>query len=460
MTGRMPERENFFTISPLFTDLYEISMAGIYFQDFPETIATFELWIRDYNPQFGYYIFSGLEFVIDYLLNLHFSEEEIQFLKEHPMLKYLPEQFFNYLSIIKFTGDLWAVEEGKVVFPGEPLLRIKAPLIEAQLVETALLNFITYSTLVSTKAKRVCYSARLDGKERVVIEFGARRSHGPSASLIGARAAYIGGCNGTSNLLASKLFGIPCMGTMAHSYVMSYPTEEEAFQRYQEQYPTFSILLVDTYNTMEAVKKLPKLKSKDIKAIRIDSGDLFREPFEIRSCLDSQGFKNTGIFLSGDLDEYIIYDLILNKVPADGFGVGTKLVTGGDEPYLSTIYKLVALEENGKVKYVAKLSSSKETYPGEKEIIRIEEDGRYVEDIVVSSDEVGAGEGLLKKYIDRGRLIKKSPALDTIRSGAEEEFKKLPDGVKSIRNPSRYPIRYSDTLKLRLKEIERERGEK
>ncbi|HDD64857.1 MAG TPA: nicotinate phosphoribosyltransferase [Firmicutes bacterium] len=434
----------------LFTDLYEITMSAVYFYEFKDTWGIFELWVRNLPEKRGYLVFCGLEFAVNYLLNLHFTEEEIEFLKKHPSLSHIGDQFFEYLSGLKFTGNLYAMPEGTVFFENEPVLRIEAPIVEAQIVETALLNFITYNTSVATKASRIKYASQIDGKERKIVEFGARRASDFLSSIYAARASYIAGFDGTSNMLAGKIFKIPTFGTMAHSFVLSFKSEIEAFKKYIKYFPQTAILLIDTYDTIQGAKKV-KMAGKDIKAVRIDSGDVISISKEVREILDRDGMEKTGIFVSGDLDEYKIYQFIKNSAPIDGFGVGTKLVTSDDAPYLGSVYKLVELRKGNERKKVAKFSKGKVTYPGAKQILRFEENGKFNHDLVISEDEdVKGGERLLIKIIENGNLVYNLPDLENIRNYVSKQILKLPESVKDIYNPSKYEVKFSERLEKLL----------
>ncbi|MCD6407500.1 nicotinate phosphoribosyltransferase, partial [bacterium] len=347
-------------------DLYEITMSYVYWKEIPDTQATFELWVRNLPENRNYLVACGLEHIINYILNFHFSEQDIKYLSSHPVFKKIDRKFFDFLKNLKFTGDLWAIPEGTIFFEGEPVLRITSSIIESQLLETAILNLFSYPTLIASKSSRVYYSSTFDGKKRMVVEFGARRTPGMSASLIAARASYITGFDGTSNVMAGEIFNIPTFGTMAHSFVLAFEDEETSFKKYYENFPESTVLLIDTFNSEKAVKKITEI-GKGIKAVRIDSGDIKKETKKVRKILDEIGMKDTGIFLSGDLDEYKIYEIVKSGCPVDGFGVGTRLVNSSDCPYLSTIYKLVEIEREKEIKMVAKLSEGKITYPGKKQ---------------------------------------------------------------------------------------------
>src|SRR5712692_9713257 len=324
----------------LTTDLYELTMAAAYFENGLRNRAIFELFIRKLPRHRSYLIVAGLEQALDYLSTLRFTADQIDYLREHPSFKNVSREFFDYLGEFRFTGDVWAMPEGTAAFAMEPLLRVSAPIIEAQVVETFLLSTVNFQTMIASKAARVVTAAR----GRSVVEFGTRRAHGTEAGLFAARAAYIGGCIGTSNVEAGHLFGIPTFGTLAHSFVMSFKEEDEAFRAFLKVFPETATILVDTYDTIAAMKRLASDFAPSIPAVRLDSGDLCELSKEVRGILDHAGMTNTKIFASGDLNEYKIADLISRGAQIDSFGVGTELATSHDAPSLGGVYKLAGLE--------------------------------------------------------------------------------------------------------------------
>jgi nicotinate phosphoribosyltransferase len=399
-------------------------MAQVYFEKKMDKTAVFNFFIRPNNKR-NYFLFAGLDLLIDYFLNLKFTEDDIEFLRSTRKFK---EEFLNYLRNFKFTGNLYSVDEGEIVFANEPIIQVEAPIIQAQIIETFLINTIQISILVATKALR-CYSVASD---KMLIDFGMRRAHGTDAGMIAARSSYIGGFVGTSNVLAGKEFGIPIYGTMAHSFVMAHDTEEKAFENFASVYPENTIFLIDTYDTLEGVKnaiKVAKKKGIRIKGVRIDSGDLLTLSREVRRILDINGFRDSIILASGGINEYKIKELVDKKAPIDAFGVGTELVTSADTPYLDCAYKLV--EYDGKPKM--KLSSKKVTVPYKKQFYRIFRNGKILKDIVSHFDEiVEDGVKMLKLYIKDGEVVRRSPPLQEIREKTLINFKTLPDTFKSI----------------------------
>ncbi len=357
----------------LLTDLYQITMGQGYFNEGRhEELAVFDIFFRP-NKLITYSVAAGMEQAAEYLENLHFSEEDIAYLRG---LGIFTEPYLAYLSKLRFTGDVFAVKEGEIVFPYEPILTVRAPMIQAQLVETALLTFINHQTLIASKAAKICAAAG----SGVVMEFGLRRAQGADAGIYGARAAVIGGCGSTSNVYAGKLFDIPVAGTMAHSWVMNFPSELEAFRAYAHSFPDACLLLVDTYDTLHsgvphAIEVFKELRAAghEPKGVRLDSGDLAYLSKEARRMLDEAGFENAIVCASGDLDEYSIRSLKEQGAKIDSWGVGTKLITSADLPALGGVYKLSAVYENGVEIPKIKLSDTTEkiTNPSFKELYRI-----------------------------------------------------------------------------------------
>ncbi len=376
----------------LLTDFYELTMMYGYFNlGKTEEIATFDLFFRPFEES-NFCIAAGLEQAIDYVENLHFDEDDIEYLRSTHSFS---EQFLDYLRDFRFTGNIRAVPEGTVVFPYEPLLIVTAPICQAQLVEAAILNIINHQTLIATKARRVCYAA----SPASVLEFGLRRAQGPDAAIYGARAAVIGGCSSTSNVLCAQMFGLPPKGTHAHSWVMSFPTELDAFKAYADTYPDNCLLLVDTYDTLgsgvpNAIKTFDYLKAKGYKpvGIRLDSGDLAYLSKEARKMLDAAGHDDCKIFASSDIDEYVLESLKQQGAKIDIFGVGTKLITSNNTPSLGGVYKLSNLSVCGADYPKMKISDNpvKMTNPGVKTVFRLFDKGtnKAIADVIALADEV------------------------------------------------------------------------
>jgi nicotinate phosphoribosyltransferase len=415
-------------LNGLLTDLYELTMAAGYFAAGKQNdIGTFEFTIRHLPRNRDFVLVAGLHSAVDYLLNLSFGGEEIAYLRGLENFRNAPPAFWDYLAGFRFTGDVFAVPEGTVLYAGQPVMNIRAPLIEGQIPETYLLSAVTFETLIATKAARIVHAAAPPGADRGrdVIEFGTRRAHTPEAGVLGARAAYIGGCAGTSNALAGFRFGIPVMGTAAHSWVLSFETEEEAFRELQQLLGSQTVQLIDTYDTMEGAHLAARL-GKPLWGVRIDSGDLLPLSRDVRRILDSAGMQDTRIMASGDLDESKIAAIVNAGAPVDAFGVGTELATSGDAPAMSTIYKLVEIQHRGRTRYTAKNSPDKQTLPGAKQLFRFPE---Y--DLLGLHDEcAGGSEALLKPVIIGGRLIEPLPGVEEIRERARAGLAQWPSGSR------------------------------
>ena len=428
----------------LATDLYELTMAAAYFDNNETGEATFELFVRNLPRNRSYLISAGLEQAADYLSQLRFKAAHVNFLRKHPVFKHVSRNFFEYLSNFRFRGDVWAIPEGTIFFTDEPVLRVTAPMIEAQIVETYLLSVINFETLIATKASRVVQSARGKG----VVEFGSRRAHGPEAALLAARASYIGGCIGTSNVLAGYLYGIPIYGTMAHSFVMNYDSEEEAFERFCKVFPSNRSLLLDTYDTVEGAKKAVSA-GLEPSLVRLDSGDRYDLSVKVRKVLDDAGLRDTKIFVSGDLNEFVMDDLTSRGAPIDSFGVGTELVTSRDDPALSGIYKLVSVKRKGKTIYRVKTSEGKRTIPGAKQIYRrYSENGLILDDTLAldSEEPPPATVPLLTKVFNKGKLVYNLPGIDAIQDRTKREVATLPAKYRNLTTSEKFPVRLSPRL--------------
>jgi len=458
----------------MLTDLYQLTMMyGYYKKGMGEQEGVFDLFFRRTKENSAYAVMAGVESVIEYINNLHFSQDDIAYLRS---LGLFDESFLSMLADLRFTGDLYAIPEGTVVFPAEPLIRVKAPIIQAQLIETALLNLVNHQTLIATKASRVVYAANGDS----VLEFGLRRAQGPDAGVYGARAAIIGGCDATSNVLTGQMFNIPVKGTHAHSWVMSFPTELEAFRAYAEIFPSSCILLLDTYDTLRsgvpnAIKVFDELRAKGYKplGVRLDSGDLAYLSKRVRAMLDEAGHQDVKISASSDLDETVIRDLKAQGACIDIWGVGTRLITSDDCPALGGVYKLSAEIINGEIIPKIKLSDNhaKITNPGYKKVFRLyrKKNGKAIADLIALHDETidetkplrlfdpiqtwktmeisdfTARELLVPIFVN-GEQVYESPSLMQIHEYAKQELATLWEEYKRLLNPHVYKVDLSDRL--------------
>ncbi len=440
----------------LFTDLYELTMCAAYYDNKNFETATFDLFTRRLPENRSYYLVAGLEEALNYLQNIKFTEEHLTYLKEQGF----KDNFLNYLRDFKFTGEVWAVPEGTLIFPNEPIMRITAPIIEAQLAETFLLNSINHQTMIATKASRVVQAA----KGKSVIEFGLRREPGIDAGMKVARSSFIAGCQGTSNVLAGLAYGIPVFGTMAHSFIMSYPKEIDAFRAFAKTFPNKSTLLIDTYDDLAGAEKAAEV-GKELEAdgirlggVRLDSGDLAETSKKVRLILDSKGLQYAKIFVSGDLDEYKIQELLSADAPIDAFGVGTKMGTSADRPYLDGIYKLCETQvADGSFAPIMKLSKDKITLPGRKQVYRVcDRDGTCVKDIIALNDEPAFGVPLLVKVMEHGDVVYELPTLLEIRKTAQENLAKLPTEYHTLMNAPVYPVELSQKLAALTEKIKQQ----
>jgi nicotinate phosphoribosyltransferase len=436
--------------SGLLTDLYELTMAAGYFQTGFEARATFELFARHLPPKRNYLVAAGLEQALEFLENVSFTGEEIDFLRRHLLFSRIGAKFFDYLAEFRFTGDVWAMPEGTLVFPGEPILRLTAPIIEGQIMETYLLAMLSYQTMIASKAARVVTAA----EGRQIVDFGARRAHGIQASLLAARAASIGGCLGTSNVLAGQRFGIGVYGTQAHSWVMAHETEPEAFRKFLEVFPEGSVLLLDTYDVHKAVREIIAGGRKPA-GVRLDSGDLVKDSRWVRRELDRAGWKDVKVFASGDLDEFKIARLVKQGAAIDSFGVGTALATPGDAPHLNMIYKLVEVERGGKVREAAKFSHAKATYPGRKQVFRrVAANGEFAADTIALADEAPNGDQpLLIEVMRSGHRLASPEPIDALRDRCMANLAKLPARYRQIQRSVAYPVRYTKRLTAMRDEV-------
>lgn len=439
--------------SGLQTDLYELAMAAGYLETGFNARLTFELFVRHMPRRRNYLVAAGLDQALDYLENVNFSDEDIQYLRTLPVFRSVRDNFFEYLSRFRFSGDVWAMPEGTVFFPGEPVLRVTGPAIEAQIAETFLLATINFETMIASKAARIVQAAA----GRPVIEFGSRRAHGMEAGALAARAAVIGGCQGTSNVEAGRRYGISVYGTQAHSWIMAHEEEEEAFARFLDIFPEQAVLLVDTYDVRAAVDTIIAMKRKP-RGIRLDSGDVRADSIWARNRLNQAGWKDVIIFASGDLDEDRIAELLAGGAALDGFGVGTSLVNSIDSPALGVIYKLVETQFDGEVRPVAKFSQAKVTYPGKKQVYRaIDSVGNYAGDTIGLDGESFPGmESLLAPAMSEGKRTVPRTNLAEARKRCGEQLARLPEAVRNLDEAAApYPVRHSQTLENTLREVRR-----
>lgn len=456
----------------MLTDFYEITMANGYLQsgNMKEDIAYFDMFFRKVPDGGGYAIMAGVEQVIDYLENLKFTEEDIEFLRGKGVFC---EEFLEYLSNFRFACDVWAVPEGTPIFPHEPVLTVRGPMIQAQFIETMILLIINHQSLIATKANRIVRAAQ----GRPVMEFGTRRAHGTAAAVYGARAAYIGGCAGTACAIADRDYGISALGTMAHSWVQMFPSEYEAFKKYAEIYPDNCTLLVDTYNVLKsgvpnAIKVFKEVKPKKM-GIRIDSGDVAYLTKKARKMLDDAGLTDCTITVSNSLDEYIIRDVIMEGAQIDSFGVGERLITAKSEPVFGGVYKLAALEQNGVIIPKIKISENVEkiTNPGFKTLYRLydKETGKALADVMTVDGEVipevdgyeifdpnaiwkkkklynFRAENLRVQIFDKGKCVYTCPPVDEVREYCKEQMDTLWSETLRFENPQTYYVDLSQNL--------------
>lgn len=425
------------------TDLYQLTMAAGYYDSKRNHTSTFELSFRKLPQNRSYLIAAGLEQAIFYLTNLSFSDMYVHYLQQLPIFKNVSREFFRYLRKFRFHGDLFAVPEGTIVFANEPILRVTAPVIEAQIIETYLLSTLSYQTMIASKASRVVHAA--NGKE--VIDFGTRRAHSPQAGVLAARACYIGGCAGTSNILTAYELGIPAIGTMAHSWIMAYDDEYKSFEDFQKVFPDNTILLIDTYDTLKGAQLASKIGEK-LKGIRLDSGNISLLSKRVRRILDHAGLEKVTITVSGDLNEYKISELLKKRAPIDSFGVGTEMVTSKDSPALNGVYKLVEQDEGGRLIPKMKFSEDKITYPARKQIYRFFDKGQKAKkDIVGLADEAHKVKELLLPVIRNGKLSYHIPTVQETQKFAQKNLSSLPEKFRRLDCKTSYPVFFSKRLK-------------
>jgi nicotinate phosphoribosyltransferase len=433
----------------LLVDLYELTMAAAYFEQQVDCRATFELFVRLLPPERAYLVAAGIEDALDYLATLCFSEEQVQFLRGLPVFRTVSAEFFDYLRQFRFTGDVEAIGEGTLVFAEEPLLQVTAPILAAQIVETYLLSVINFDTLIASKAARVVRAAQGRG----VLEFGTRRAQGPEAGLRAARAAYLGGCLATSNVLAGFRYGIPLAGTAAHSWTQVFPTEEQSFRALLDTFPEDAVLLIDTYDPLQGAETAASL-GRRIAGVRIDSGDPLEKSRLVRAILDRHGRRETKIVASGDLNEYKVAALVAAGAPIDLFGVGTDLATSRDVPALSVVYKLVETERGGQVDYKTKFSEDKVYWPGRKQVFRFSSAGRYHHDLIARREEKPSGAApLLQPVMRGGRRLRPRPTLPDCRAAVLAALDCLPEPYHALQQAPLYPVAKSEALQRLLEDV-------
>lgn len=470
MNSAMPQRN-----LTMLTDFYEITMANGYFKnDFKDTIAYFDMFFRKVPDDGGFVIMAGVEQLVDYLANLKFTDDDIEYLRS----KGFGEEFLQYLADFEFACDVWAIPEGTPVFPGEPIVKVKGPVIQAQFIETMLLLCINHQSLIATKANRIVRAAG----EKTVMEFGSRRAQGADGAIYGARAAYIGGCVGTACTISDEMFGVPALGTMAHSWIQLFDSELDAFMAYAKEYPDACTLLVDTYNTLKsgipnAIKtfnEVLKPLGKRPKGVRIDSGDIAYLSRKARKMLDEAGYPDCAIVASNSLDEYIIRDMLLQGAKVDSFGVGERMITSSSSPMLGGVYKLVAVEKtDGKIVPKIKLSENvqKITTPGNKRAYRLfdKETGKAIADLItLASEKIDESQPyelfdpdytwkrktvanftvreLLEPLFSKGKCVFKKKDVKEIREYCKSQVETLWDEVTRFENPHNYYVDLSQPL--------------
>lgn len=430
---------------PLFTDLYELTMAASYFAHQVFSTATFSLFIREDYLKRNFFVAAGLEDVLNELAAFRFSEQDITYLQT---TSFFSKDFLSYLAGLRFSGKIFAMPEGTIFFANEPVLEVTAPIIEAQLIETFLLNTIGFQSMIASKAARCVHVAG----NRPLIDFSLRRTQGQDAGHNVARSTYLAGFAATSNVLAGQIYGIPISGTMAHSYIEAFSGDLAAFSAYSETFPDNSIFLIDTYNTIDGAKhaitvaKQMKEKGHSLIGVRLDSGDMVELSQKVRKIFDDAGLSDVKIFASSGFDEFKIANVISQGAKIDAFGVGTKVGVSADAPYLDVVYKMVHFKDRD----VRKLSPGKITLAGEKQVFRKSDpNGRYLEDIIgLRDDIVDQGTPLLKKVMENGEILQPHPSLQAIRESFKKNFALLDERYKAILEYNAYPVKLSKHLKI------------
>lgn len=434
----------------LVTDLYELTMAQAYFERGMSDPATFSLFVRRMPPNRGFLVAAGLEDVLNFLEGFRFSPQALEYLDGTGIFS---PAFLEYLEGLRFTGEVRAMPEGTVFFPNEPVLEVTAPIIQAQVVETYIINQVNLQSLIATKAARCVVAAR----GRALVDFSLRRTQGVDAGLKVARSCYLVGFSATSNLQAGRRYGIPVSGTMAHSFVTAFEHEVEAFRAFAHSFPQRSILLIDTYDTLEGARKAVQVaqemarRGQRLVGVRLDSGDLLALSREVRQILDEAGLREVTIVASGGLDEYEIDELLSAGAPIDAFGVGTKMGVSADAPWMDMAYKMVRYNERP----VLKLSQGKVSLPGEKQVFRFyDAQGAFHHDaIALAGEELAGGEPLLERVMSGGKRLAPSPPLEEARHRFQEQFSRLPQRYKALRDAPPYPVELSPGLQALYQEV-------
>jgi len=434
----------------LLTDLYQLTMLQGYFDQGMEETAVFEFFVRKFPPQRNFLIAAGLEQALSFVENLRLTSEELKWISGHGAFR---PAFVRYLEKLHFTGDIHAMAEGTVFFPNEPILRVTAPLPQAQLVESRLINLLHFQTLIASKAAR----SVLVAPNKFLVDFGLRRAHGAEAGLLAARASYLAGFAGSSTVLAAPLWGVPIFGTMAHSFIQAHDDEIVAFDDFAHSLPDNVILLIDTYDTEAGAEKVvrlaPKLEREGIriKGVRLDSGDLAEHAFKVRRILDHGGLKHVTIFASGSVDEYVLERLLQKNAPIDGFGIGTHMDTSADAPYLDCAYKLV--EYAGRAR--RKRSEGKVLWPGRKQVYRSYDDGgRMTGDVLTLEGDVQQGEPLIRQVMKAGRRVSAAESLQKLRQSTLAQIKRLPRSLLTLDHAPNYPVTVSEALRVLARQVD------
>jgi len=441
----------------IMTDLYELTMAASYFEQEMFAPATFSLMVREYPPNRSYLVCAGLDPLLDYLESFHFRPDDLEYLEQTSLF---PDKFLQFLETLRFTGEVRAIPEGRLAFCDEPLVEITAPVMQAQLVETFVINSINLPTLVATKASRCHYAAG----ERRLVDFSLRRTHGMDAGLMVARSSFIGGFIGTSNVQAGKIYGLPIYGTMAHSYVESFDREIESFRAFAKSFPDNTVLLIDTYDTLAGARKAVTVAGEmrqagqSLRAVRLDSGDMVQLSKEVRKIFDDSGFPEVRIFASGGFDEFKIQKILTSGAIIDAFGVGTKMGVSADAPYLNMAYKMVMY--NGRP--VMKLSSGKVSLAGPKQVFRQrDKKGFFKGDLIgLLEEEVADSESLLETVMKDGKRLYPQQPLPNIQEVFRDEFSELPETYKDLEGNPSYPVKITPRLQALQDQVRREISEK